>query len=38
MPCPDATYRAGFRSRFEPLMGTPDWTARNWVSPVCAGN
>jgi len=27
MPCPDATNRAGFRSRFEPFMGAPGMDA-----------
>ena len=35
MPCPDATYRAGFRSRFEPCMGAPEGVPEFGLTRLC---
>jgi len=35
MPCPDAIYRAGFRSRFEPFMGAPESVPEFGLTRLC---
>ena len=35
MPCPDATNRAGFRSRFEPFMGAPEGVPEFGLTRLC---
>ena len=35
MPCPDATNRAGFRSRFEPFVGAPEGVPEFGLTRLC---